>query len=202
VRDPNNTNNDTNSFYSLPNSINLTNSSLSSGIQNLTATSGDNQITLNWENVESGSIYYVDWVKPDGSVVNVATVTQLTTTITALENGTSYKYNVYASKDDMLQISATPIGKPIIISVVATNNYTFTTNINLNGDSKVYIMIIAVTSTGNLEVLGNKYFTAQSNTIVGSPTVTYTKWVTVAVNNAGSITFPLAGTSTLQENIG
>jgi hypothetical protein len=204
VRDPNNSNNDTNSVYSLPNSINLVDSNLASGIQNLSAISGDNQITLNWENVETGSIYYVDWVKPDGSVVNVATVTQLTTTITALENGTSYKYNVYASKDDMLQISATPIGKPIIISVVATNNYTFTTNINLNGDSKVYIMIIAVTSTGNLEVLGNKYFTAQSNTIVGTSTVTYTRWVTVAVNNAGSITFPLAGTgtNTLQENIG
>lgn len=202
VRDPNNNNNDTNSFYSLANSINLTNSNLTSGIQNLSAIPGNNQITLNWENVESGSTYYIDWVKDDGSSINVAIVTELTATITDLDNGILYRYNVYASKDDMLQISAKPIGLPVINSVVASNNYSFSTNINLNGDSKVYIMIIAITSNDNLEVIGNAYFTSQLNTIVGNPAVTYSSWITVAVNNAGSTRLTGSRTNTTQENIG
>ena len=102
----------------------------------------------------------------------------------------------------MLQISAKPIGLPVINSVVASNNYSFSTNINLNGDSKVYIMIIAITSNDNLEVIGNAYFTSQLNTIVGNPAVTYSSWITVAVNNAGSTRLTGSRTNTTQENIG
>jgi hypothetical protein len=189
IHDPNNPNNDTNSVYSLVNSINVVNSNLASDIQNLTAKSGDTQLTLNWENLGSGSTFYVVRITDSGSSELAETTTATTATITGLENGKLYTYNVYASQDDMLQIKAKPIGPPIINSVINNGN-TFNTDINLNGDTNLYISIIAINSSNNIEIIGPALYTNKLNTIVGNSS-SYIAYTIIAVNSVGAKKYPI-----------
>jgi len=187
VHDPNNTNI---SVYSAANSINVVNSYLTSGIQNLTAKSGDKTITLNWENLGSETTYYVVWVKNDGSSQLIKTVTAKTATIEDLINGQYYTYNVYASQTDMLQIAAKPIGPPIIRSVTNSGSL-FNTDVNFNGDSKIFIAIIAINSQNEAEIIGPLSYTSEQNVIAGKPGNTYLKYVVIAVNSVGATRDPV-----------
>jgi hypothetical protein len=189
IHDPNNLNNNTNSVYSFANSVNVVNSNLASDIQNLTAKSGDKQLTLNWENLGSGSTFYVVRITDNGSSELAETTTATTATITGLENGKLYTYNVYASQDDMLQIKAKPIGPPIINSVINNGN-TFNTDINLNGDTNLYISIIAINSSSNIEIIGPALYTNTLNTIEGDSS-SYTAYTIIAVNSVGATKYPI-----------
>jgi len=185
VHDPN-----TNiSVYSAANSINVVNSYLTSGIQNLTAKSGDTTITLNWENLGSETTYYVVWVKNDGSSQLIKTVTAKTATIEQLINGQYYTYNVYASQTDMLQIAAKPIGPPIIRSVTNSGSL-FNTDVNFNGDSKIFIAIIAINSQNEAEIIGPLSYTSEQNVISGK-SGNYLKYVVIAVNSVGATRDPV-----------
>jgi len=198
IRDPNNNNSNTNSVYSPYKNINVVNSNLQSDIQNLTATVGDKQITLNWENInaDSGSTYAIVRIKDDGSferLPNVYTETAVITTLSdgsPLVNGTLYRFNVYASQDDMLQITATPIGKPIINSV-SNSGSNFTVNVNFAGDTKVYITILGVNSDNILEIMGPKTFYTTVNTISGESS-SYLKYVVIVSNSVGSVNYQSA----------
>ena len=195
IRDPNNNDNNTNSVYSPYTNINVVNSNLLSDIQNLTATSGDQQITLKWENINtnSGSTYAIVRIKEDGSfeliLSNVTTTTAIITTLSdgsPLVNGTLYRFNVYASQDDMLQITATPIGPPIINSA-SNSGSNFYTNVNFNGDTKVSITIIAITSD-SVEIVGPASYTSTVNTITGGSS-SYLKYVVIVSNSIGSVKY-------------
>ena len=198
IRDPNNNNSNTNSVYSPYKNINVVNSNLLSDIQNLTATVGDKQITLNWENINasSGSTYAIVRIKEDGSferLPDVYTETAVITTLpngSSLVNGTLYKFNVYASQDDMLQITATPIGKPIINSVSNSGN-NFTVNVNFAGDTKVYITILGINSDNILEIMGPNTFYTTVNTITGTSS-SYLKYVVIVSNSIGSVNYQSA----------
>ena len=191
IRNPNIADNNNNSVYSDYNNINVVNSNLVSDIQNLTATPGDQQITLKWENVnaDSGSTYAIVRIKEDGSFERLPNVYTTTATITNLSdgsrlvNGTLYRFNVYASQDDMLQITATPIGKPIINSV-SNSGSNFTVNVNFNGDTQVYITILGITSD-TVEVMGPGRYTDTVNTIIGASS-SYLKYVVIVSNSIGS----------------
>ena len=188
IKCPNNLNNNTNSVYSFVNSITVVNSNLASDIQNLTAKSGDKQLTLNWDNLGSGSTFYVVRITDNGSSELVGTVTTTTATITGLENGKLYTYNVYASKDDMLQIKAKPIGPPIINSVDIVSGRIFNTDINLNGDTNLYIAIIAINSESNIEIIGPALYTTVNNNIEGNSS-SYLAYTIIAVNSVGAIKY-------------
>jgi len=177
------------SVFSDDNNIDVVNSNLTSNIQNLTATPGNNQIILNWENLGTGTTYYIVRIKDDGSYEYLQTVTTRTATITNLTNGTLYRFNVYAAQDDMLQITSTPIGPPKDLSASNT-----TVNVNFNGDSKVGITIIGITET-DAEVIPTEYYTTTSDRLTTINQLTtknnknldlYLKYVVIASNSVGS----------------
>jgi len=194
IRNPNNDDNNTNSVYSYANQIDVVNANLESDIQNLTATPGDKQIILNWTNINhnSESTYAIVRIRDDGSQERLPNVTgTTTTTITTLDgsplvNGTLYKFNVYASYDDMLQITTKSIGPPIIYSVSMSGS-NFVTDIGLNGDSKVFITIFAI-SGESAEVIGPFEKTSQQNTIPCSLS-SYLKYAVIASNSVGNDKF-------------
>jgi len=196
IHNPNNADTLTNSVYSYESAVVVSNSNLASDIQNLTSTAGDKSVTLKWENVNanSGSTYGIVHISDNGSKSLLKTVSftsgqPLTTTITnladgsSLVNGKTYTFHVYASEDDVLKISATPIGKPIIgpISLSGTN---FNTDVNLNGAITVDVVIIATTSDGNQDVISGSY-DKRYNTISGDPSLSYSTAYIVASNSVG-----------------
>jgi hypothetical protein len=193
IRDPNNADNNINSVYSLYKNINVVNSNLLSDIQNLTATPGDQQVTLNWENINpnSGSTYAIVRIKEDGSFERLPDVSTTTAIITNLSdgsrlvNGTLYRFNVYAAQNDMLQITATPIGLPII-GTSSKSGSDFITNIELSGDTKMYISIIAIYDNG-FHFIGPDSYSSVQNTISGVVGTVYTSYVIIASNSIGSV---------------
>ena len=198
IRDPNNPDNNDNSVYGPANQMDIVNTNLLSDIQNLTATVGDQQITLKWENINpaSGYTYAIVRIKDDGSFERLPDVYTETAVITTLSdgsplvNGTKYRFNVYASQDDMLQITATPIGKPIINSVSNSGN-NFTVNVNFAGDTKVYITILGINSDNILEIMGPNTFYTTVNTITGTSS-SYLKYVVIVSNSIGSVNYQSA----------
>lgn len=195
IHNPNDSDNNTNSVYSNPTIVNVVNSNLTSDIQNLTAIPGDQQITLNWENLGSGNTYYIARINDDGSSTAAQQIVitegnKPTATISPLVNGTLYRFNVYASKDDMLQVTARPIGPPLSLSASNT-----TVNVNFNGDNSINIIIIGITGE-TAEVAEPQEFTTTDDklTTINQLTVSvdvsiYITYVVIASNSVGSLTY-------------
>jgi hypothetical protein len=190
------------SVYSYENKVVVSNSNLASDIQNLTASPGDKMVTLYWENINStsGSTYGIVHINDAGEKSLLKSVSfqsgqPLTTTITSLAdgsllvNGKSYIFHVYASVDDVLKISATPIGKPIFNSISISGS-NFNTDVSLNGSNTVDITIIAFTTDGGSHVITGTY-TTRLNTILGESSASYLSAFIIASNSVGTITTSL-----------
>ena len=146
-------------------------------------------LILNWENLGTGTTYYIGKINSDGSSTNLQTLNiptgdTLTTTITNLTNGELYRFVVYVSTTDMVQVTAIPIGPPKDLSV-SNNGSNFTVSVNFNGDTKVYITILGITSD-TVEVMGPGEYTDTVNTIIGASSL-YLKYVVIVSNSIGSI---------------
>jgi fibronectin type 3 domain-containing protein len=94
---------------------------------NLSATSGDTQITLNWTASANATQYFVYQGTSSGgeSGTPVATVTGTTATVTGLSNGVTYFFrlkanNVSGSSAYSSEVSAGPVGPPSAPTLTGT----------------------------------------------------------------------------------
>ena len=125
----------------------------------VSATAGDGQITISWDDVLNATSYNIYWSTSSG--VTIATGTKISNvtgpyTHTGRTNGTTYYYvvtaeNSYGESANSNEVNAIPIGLSITITGSATsvtsNSATLNGTINPNGDSTTYYFEYGTTSS-------------------------------------------------------
>ncbi len=101
---------------------------------NVTATAGNEEVTISWDSVTGATSYNIYWSTEQG--VTADTGTKITTfsspyTHTGLTNGTTYYYvvtaeNSYGESDESSEVSASPNSRPIATITSPSDGSTFT----------------------------------------------------------------------------
>ncbi|CAN7766095.1 Ig-like domain-containing protein [Paenibacillus sp. LjRoot153] len=182
----------TNVTFSMTQVVNLLNAPVNP--QNLVATGGDRQVTMNWSSVPGATYYNVYVSTTSGQFSNepvADTVTDITYNIKNLTNGTTYYFIVKAGNLSGLsgqsnQVDATPVIVPAVptnVTAVAGNGQatiSFTPPVD-NGGSAIIRYEVAA-SLGDITVTG----TASPITITGLSNGTSYTFTVKAINRVGS----------------
>ncbi len=118
----------------------------------LTATAGNAQVSLSWTGSSGATSYNVKRSTICNDEVTITNVTSTSYTDTSLANGTTYYYEVLAlnaggQSTNSSQVSATPVGPPLVLSAALATGGQFTLQFNgVDGQSYVVEMSTNLTA--------------------------------------------------------